>query len=242
MLRLTPGVVVARSIRKIRFHTRTMLLALIPIAVLCVWPGQRIVSHFARQRALGQIRTTDGTVYEGEQGYALKLDRSQLQHLSALTDVASLDLAQQSITDEDLTRLRQLNDLLFLDLSGNPISDFGLGSIKHCKKLRFLALQDTPIKSRGLNHFAEMRSLENLVLDGTSVGDDGLKHLRNCEMLRELTLCGTDVTAAAIKHLVELPSLSTVSVPQEWSAAEVAQLRAECPNLTVLQQRVTIPR
>lgn len=219
-----------------------MLLALIPIALLCVWPGQRIASHLARRHALGQIRATDGTVHEAEGGYALKLDRSQLLHLSALSDVGSLDLAQASLTDKDLSRLRPLNDLLFLDLSENPISDLGLESIGHCHKLRFLALQDTSITSHGIKNVAQMKDLENLVLDGTMVDDDGLKHLKDCNRLRELMLYGTNVTPAGIKHFNALPSLSTVSVPKEWSVNSVARLRAEYPNLTVVQQRVTIPR
>jgi hypothetical protein len=233
---------VDRNIRKFRFKTRTLLLAMVPVAILCLWPGRSVVSYVVRQYALGQIRSTGGTVYAAERGYALKLDRSQLLHLSALTDVGSLDLAQESLTDEDLSRLRPLRELVFLDLSENPISDLGLESIEQCHRLRFLALQDNAITSAGLKHLAQMSDLENLVLDGTLVDDDGLKHLRNCNSLRELTLYGTKVTAGGIKHLVELQGLSKISVPKEWSPNTVAELMAERPNLTVIQQRVTIPR
>lgn len=219
-----------------------MLLALIPIALFCVWPGQRIVSHLARQHALGHIRATDGAIYEGEGGYALKLDRSQIQHLSTLSDVGSLDLARASLTDQDLARLRPLNDLVFLNLSENPISDIGLESIANCQKMRCLILQDTSITSHGLEHISRMTDLENLLLDGTAVDDEGLTHLRGCTNLRELMLCGTSVTAAAIEDIIALPSLTTVSVPKEWSVETVARLRAENPSLTVIQQRIVISR
>jgi hypothetical protein len=74
------------------------------------------------------------------------------------------------------------------------------------------------------------------------VDDEGLTHLRCCKSLRELTLYGTSVTAAGIEDIIALPSLTTVSVPKEWSVETVAQLRAENPSLTVIQQRIVIPR
>lgn len=207
-----------------------MFYALIPIAALCLWPGQRVVSYLTRHRALAQIRATEGTVYEGELGYALKLDRSQLVYLSGLSDVGGLDLSEASLTDVDLSHLRPLRELVFLDLSSNPISDAGIDFIEHCLKLRFLALQDNAITSHGLSHVAKMTDLENLLLDGTRVSDDGLKHLINCNKLRELSLYDTEVTAAAIKHLSLLPSLSMVSVPKEWSVDSVTEFKAKCPG------------
>ena len=219
-----------------------MLLALIPIALLCLWPGRFIASRLARHYAFNQIRATNGNVFEGDGGFALKLDRSQLEHLATLRDVGSLDLAQSSLTDEALIRLRPLHNLVFLDLSENPISDSGLESLQHCEKLKYLALQDTEITSHGLKHLTRMTELENLVLDGTLIDDDGLEHLRSCEMLRELSLFGTNVTEHSIKHLSALPSLSAVSVPAEWSPEDVAHLKTECPKLTVYQQRVTKPQ
>jgi Leucine-rich repeat (LRR) protein len=115
--------------------------------------------------ALDQIRASNGTVLEADRGFALKLDRSQLVHLAALSDVGSLDLAQSSLTDEDLTCLRPLHELVFLDLSENPISDGGLEFVERCEKLRFLALQDTAITSLGLEQLTRMTKLESLVLD-----------------------------------------------------------------------------
>jgi len=87
-----------------------------------------------------------------------------------------------------------------------------------------------------------MKDLEGLVLDGTLIDDDGLEHLRNCVMLRELSLYATHVTDYSIRHLRGLPNLSAVSVPAEWSPKSVAHLKTQCPNLTVYQQRVKIPR
>lgn len=232
----------AGLIRKWRFKTRTLLLAMLPIALICLWPGRVIVSHLTRHHAFRQIRSTGGMVEEGAGGYTLKLDRSQLLHLSALTDVAALDIAQASITDEGLSYLRPLRDLTFLDLSENPINDAGLASIEYCHGLTFLALQDTAITSAGLETLAEMTNLEILLLDGTQVDDDGLKHLHACDSLRVLSLFGTEVTARSIKDIVELPGLSQISLPEEWSDNSVAELMSERPDITVIQQRLTIPR
>lgn len=219
-----------------------MLLALIPIAVFCLWPGRLIVHQLTRQHAFKQIQATNGTVFHGDRGFALKLERSQLLHLVALKDVGGLDLARSSLNDDDISRLRPLRNLMFLDLSENSISDSGLKSVENCEKLRVLFLQDTAITSHGLKHLKRMTKLENLLLDGTSIDDDGLRHLRNCNVLRELSLFDTNITAEGIKHLRGLSNLITVSVPKNWSPADVAQLKMERPNLTVFQQRAAIPR
>lgn len=225
-----------------QFRIRAMLLALVPIAVLCVWPGRPIVSHLTRQYAFKQIRATNGVTFEAERGFALKLDRSQLVHLATLSDVGALDLAQSSITDEQLSCLRPLRNLFFLDLSQNAISDVGFASVAHCEKLRGLVIQDTEITSDGLKHVTRMQELENLYLDGTPIDDDGLVHLRNCKLLREVSLFDTNVTEDGVKHLRALPNLSMVSLPKEWTPKNVAYLKTECPNLTVIQERVTLPR
>lgn len=236
------GIAMARNTSRLRFRMRTVLLAMIPIALFCIWPGKPVVSHWARQYAFGQIRSTQGTVHEGESGFALKLDRSQLEHLSTLRDAGSLDLAEASLTDQDVSQLRLLRNLVFLDLSDNPISDTGLEYIAHCEKLTFLSLRDTLITSEGLKHVSQMTDLEVLVLDGTAVDDAGLKHLHDCNKLRILSLCETNTTADGIEELIAIPSLSAISVPQTWSAEVVAALKSEHPNVTVFQQRIVLPR
>ena len=67
------------------------------------------------------------------------------------TDLTSLSLSGQSLTDSDIKSLKYMTNLTYLDLSGNPISD--LSALKNLKKLSKLTLSIDQISGEQINEF-----------------------------------------------------------------------------------------
>ena len=76
---------------------------------------------------------------------------SDLQHVSGLTQLTTLDLVRNSLTDKGLKHLSGLKNLNFLDLQSNPgLSDNGLQSLFDLTKLTRLKLEMTSVTEAGV--------------------------------------------------------------------------------------------
>jgi Leucine-rich repeat (LRR) protein len=126
------------------------------------------------------------------------------------------------VTDADLNEISKLENLETLDLSFGEITNQALEHIMGLKKLQILDLRNTQINDAGLAMLEELTSLKHLYLTGCPITDDGLVHLRKLN-LESLYIGGvygpihtekgeqiSPVTDKGMRHLKELKSLQSL--------------------------------
>jgi hypothetical protein len=122
--------------------------------------------------------------------------------------VVAVDLTCTDCTNADLERLSGLTRLRTLNLGGTRITDAGLADLKGQTGLEELYLLATPLTDAGLDHLRGLTGLRILDLSATRVTDRGLEHLKGLTGLRTLNLAATRVTPRAIWTLrAALPDL-----------------------------------
>jgi hypothetical protein len=136
------------------------------------------------------------------------IDGLDMQKLSRLSSLRSLDFTLTRISDQDLAILASrdgggdgLMNLQGLNLRGTPVSDDGLGELGKMTSLQTLILDNTEITDDGLVHLRGLTNLQTLYLWDTQVTDAGLVNLKGLTKLQELTLGDTKVTDAGIADL-----------------------------------------
>jgi hypothetical protein len=87
-----------------------------------------------------------------------------LQHLSRLSSLRRLRLADAQVTDTGMAHLEALTGLVELDLSGTAVSDEGLSRLKGLTALRSLWLVRTRVSQTA--RFALRNVLGNLTIIG----------------------------------------------------------------------------
>ncbi len=198
--------------RQSRFHLLHrgwLLLAVAVLAVAYVGLSVWLPSH-REQQIIQLIGTWKGSVAverHNPEWLRRLVNENRLNDFSVFDRVIKVDLAGQTITDEDIARLGGLSELKSLDIERTAVTDIGLAQLASCTKLESLYLSDTQVTDAGLYHFRQLPKLKILYLNRTAVGDDGLAHLRRMTSLEWLWLERTSVTDAGLTRLSGLKNL-----------------------------------
>ena len=109
---------------------------------------------------------------------ALKVDETELQHLSKLKGLKSLRLSNIQITDKGMKYLSDLTSLEELEIfSSKPqITDEGIKYLVNNKKLKNLSIS-AAITDDGIKSLAELKSLESIYLNDATVTQESLDKL-----------------------------------------------------------------
>jgi len=136
-----------------------------------------------------------------------ELHDRHLTHLAALTELEDLSLATAEITN--ITFLSTLTNLHSLDLNGNLMTDDGLMSLSAFKKLEILYLRRANhISGSGLTHLTVLSQLHTLGLPGSKITGTDLSHLTVLSGLHTLNVSYSKITAPGLISLAALTSLT----------------------------------
>lgn len=137
----------------------------------------------------------------------LKLIPKDIETISKLARLRTLDLSQTNISDEQLGQLGRLENLRSLKLFDTSITDLGLASLRMKVQLESLSLGRTKISSAGLRICKTLPNLRVLDLYGTKISSESLKHLLGLRKLQSLKLGDSQIDDSAVIHLLQLKSL-----------------------------------
>ena len=205
--------------------SRALLLMLVSEVIICFavvlmvflvrFRTQAAELDAEQLKAVAEIEKLGGKVYYRDKGlcvdfYDTPIADAELVHLSSLSDLGELVLADTEITDEGLQQLDSLAHLKRLSLSNTQVSDVGLAHLESFTELQHLDLYGTQITDAGLTLLEGFRKLQHLDLTGTQITDAGLVHLQGFVELQFLNLSETEVTDAGLAHLTGLTSLGAL--------------------------------
>jgi hypothetical protein len=124
------------------------------------------------------------------------LEDACLEHLAALTGLASLALRGRALRGEGISQLRALRALTVLDLRDTGFCDDSAAELAPLEALTSINLWSTPLTDAAVPALAKLRGLQWLGLGQTRVTADGRRRLREalpaCRVLPD-----TDDGAAA---------------------------------------------
>ncbi len=159
----------------------------------------------------------------------------QLEHLSALTKLESLEVTNASaVTDDGLVHLEKLSGLTRLFLRGSQVQGPGLVHLSTVPKLTYVCLDNSPVNDVGLKHMGEMRNLETAHLTSTRITDRGTSYLVRASSLKQLTLSYTSITDATLDTLADLKGLKWLDVSgTKVTSAGVERFKDALPDCVV---------
>lgn len=145
------------------------------------------------------------------------------------TGIRSLDIGHSSIDENGMKELAKLTDITSLNLEFNPVTDRGLSYIANLP-LHLLVLKRTTITDKSMETIRKISSLMTLTLSGTAVTKDGimsLKDMPNLQMLdcskmtslsdldgiekfhlKHLVLADTSINDRTIAQIVKIPTIT----------------------------------
>ena len=136
----------------------------------------------------------------------LRLDHTQtgngLEPLARLTDLRSLSLEGNRVSDEDLEQLRRLNRLTILRLGGTQVSDAGLASLEGMVDLKTLSLHATRVTDAGLQRLCSLSNVSHLSIDDRVVTPAGVAHLQAMPKLSTLYVRVTGGDGRRVRELL----------------------------------------
>lgn len=127
---------------------------------------------------------------------------SGLSHLRTLSRLTTLNLSGVAkLNDENVQVVSQIKSLTSLDLDFKKISDVAINAFSTLDKLKILKLKYTQISDDGVKILAQLPSLEFLDLRNCSrVSDIALQHLKLLS-LQKLYLNSCSISDKGLKHL-----------------------------------------
>lgn len=135
----------------------------------------------------------------------------ELQSLSTLKVLTSLDLSSNALNDDGASRLPRLPSVTNLSIDNNEINCESIrGLHNQFPRLTSLTIYNTGCTDKGLENLSELSLLTHLDVDGTKITDAGLIHIAKLDKLETLDMQNTAVTDAGVKHLAKLPKLQSM--------------------------------
>ncbi len=120
-------------------------------------------------------------------GKPCSIDDSGTIYLAQLTQLKSLDLSGNKITDKGLKNLFRLKHLENLNLGGTKIGDESIGFLKKFPQLKSLHLGGTKITVAALPELGQLKRLQELWVTATEISSSELASLRkalpNCKII-----------------------------------------------------------
>jgi hypothetical protein len=134
-----------------------------------------------------------------------------LLELSSLTNLRSLHVRGDGLTDTGVAHVGRLENLRELGIGGNKLTDAALAELTRLKHLRKLHLSRTGLTQESLVPISRIENLENLSLAGFSADPD-LSPLRDLRKLRLLDLHDVNVAWRTLGDLRRfLPDMETAT-------------------------------
>lgn len=130
-------------------------------------------------------------------------------HFDDAGNVQGLRADSAAVQDKDLEHLSGLSSLLSLDLSHQPVSDDGMKHVGECHSLQKLYIGDTSVGDAGIDRLVKLTGLEVLACPKTQVTGAAL---RNISSFSELQVLNLDHCAVADEHLGSLGALSRLEI------------------------------
>jgi len=129
------------------------------------------------------------------------------RHLSAFTQLESLDLVYCPIDNKGMSELEPLANLRVLLLRDGVFDDTGLSFLANLLKLERLDLGGTKVTDDGFEKLSQLSRLKHLNLQGTLVTDRTSAWLEKQTDLEELNLYGTKFSNVGVERLQKLSKL-----------------------------------
>jgi internalin A len=167
------------------------------------------------------------------------LKDADIEKLSPLTRLQTLDLRSTPISSLALSYLKGMKDLKSLDLSETSnVGNEGLEQLQGLTNLEDLNLWSCYIEDDGLVHLQGMTKLKRLNLDKCNITDAGLAHVRPLKNLEFLHLGGTRVTDAGLEHLYGLKNLRHLVVTYLSDVTDdgIEKLQKQLPDLEEIER------
>jgi hypothetical protein len=161
------------------------------------------------------------------------LTTADVELLSRLPELTTLNLVECRLRDADLTAWGRLSSLSGIYFQGSDFADDQLGFAAALPRLEFVELNMTVLGDAGLAHFSGL-PLRRLDLSETKVTDEGLAHLKGIETLERLYANATSIRGPGLRHLMGLPALRSLQLNQTPIAAEGLEHLAGLPVLAYL--------
>ena len=187
---------------------------LVILASVCLWIRWRVHSQQARLEYLQELQARfDAEPAKPAWLHDLVVATLGEEQAAGLSNITSVNLWGQPVTDTGLEHLSGCTNLESLDLAHTQITDVGLQHLTGLTNLSFLALYGTEVTDAGLQHLSGLTNLETLFLSDTQVSDPGLQHLSRLTSLKELWLTETQITGTGFEHLsgTDQPGKSSIS-------------------------------
>lgn len=131
----------------------------------------------------------------------------ELSQVANLSELESLRIDWNFVTDDGLSRLKQLKKLKQLSLENWEIPDKGLTPFTEITNLEELQFWQLPVTDEGLMPLAQLKNLRRLSLNRSLITDEGLSFLSEFANLEELEIGSKEITAVGLKSLTRLTHL-----------------------------------
>ena len=131
-----------------------------------------------------------------------------------------VELVKSRATDSDLDLLSRLPRLESLDITGGNVTDAGLKHLRRLKGLQRLYLNDLPITNSALAAIADLTQLDVLSLRNTKIDDEAMAHLKKLSALSVLNLAKTGISNKALRQIQGLTNLDTLVLADTKATGE----------------------
>ena len=221
-----------------QYHTRTILLLVVVVAVPCSWLAVEIKQAREERIALEAIRTivnprgitedlqNDAVSFYEEYDWQLDGQGDSLPGARApepgwlrallgqdvFSRVAGLSVFHSNFGDSSMEHIARFGSLQKLNLVTSGVTDTGLARLKGLTGLRALFLTCTKVTDAGLENVEGMAKLRVLDLSSTEVTDAGLKHLKDLTQLQVLSLAETKIRGTGLINLNRLTRLQRLNL------------------------------
>jgi hypothetical protein len=143
------------------------------------------------------------------------------------------------VTDPILKHIAELSNLRSLNIACEGVTDAGLEPLKALTKLEYLGIRSwRNVTSAGMKYVAEVSNLRHLVLSRCHcVGNRGVKFLRPLPKLQKLDIYDTRVTdVGLLEHVEAFTKLQYLNIGRcHWvTKACVVELRRKLPLLEIV--------
>ena len=245
VFRETPDPEVTRDLHLISFITNIDASRVEPesVAHLAKVPGLKElrINHLDNLtdedlKPIGQLKSLESVILPWGRS---KLTNDLVAELTNLTNLTTLELNGEAITDEGLVKLSELKKLKELRLAGTgtkggiltslgavPLTSLALGDLadEHAarlsdlKELRGFTCRGQSLTGEGFSHFADLRQLTSLSVRGcTGIDEKDFTPLQSLTALTNLDLVATNAGDEAMRFLAPLSELSYLQVGEAVS-------------------------
>ncbi|KAL5152661.1 F-box/LRR-repeat protein 14 [Glycine soja] len=135
-----------------------------------------------------------------------------ISFLKELPALSNLNLSRCNLSNDGCEKFSRLENLKVLNLGFNDITDACLAHLKGLTKLKSLNLDSCRIEDEGLVHLAGHQQLNCLELSDTGIGSNGLHHLSGLSNLEKINLSFTFVNDSGLSKLCGLSSLKSLNL------------------------------